>query len=79
MDVNEPADNVDKGLEGGTALHIAVSRGHVNTIRLLKDLGADMNLFMERSKNRGSPLHYAAGMRNGDSTDITLLAFLYRC
>lgn len=53
---------------GGTALHHAAAYGHVEVIKLLLSLGADIDI---QAPNGSTPLHWAAG--NGQTEAVRLL------
>ena len=48
--------NVERGLEGGTALHAAADWGHAHVVRALLELGAHP----DRDANRATALSLAA-------------------
>jgi ankyrin repeat protein len=54
---------MDTNNNGGTALHVAAARGHVNVVAKLINLGCDMN----KTESKGvTALHAAAGMGHVD-------------
>ncbi|KAJ3703132.1 hypothetical protein LUZ61_006837 [Rhynchospora tenuis] len=66
-------DEMGKGLhtrdrDGRTALHVAVSMGHVRCVKVLVERGAEKDV---RSHDRRTALHYAA--ENGDAEMVALL------
>jgi beta-lactamase regulating signal transducer with metallopeptidase domain len=56
--------------EGFSQLHRAASGGHVDQVRMLLDLGANVNI--EQGTYRGTPLQYAAFRGHGETVQVLL-------